>query len=185
MPRTGYVLTKQTGGILIKNTSTALATAGLLAFAVFGLSGCSAAESTPAETPPADSSEQSGAEQTAELTEQTLWADLADFECAMWESDSYDFAASAAAMADVAEKYADTGIIDGLTVQVVGGAGADTVSLSDLLDVDNLRAVADSEQPVFTRDEVGPEYAALGQYCNSFSNAGVFTDEWLAEATTD
>ena len=141
------------------------------------LTGCSApsAGNVGAPAVPADTA--------VTLTEDGLLRELADIECAAYESGVYNQNEIWGEYATVAGTYEESGLIDDTEVEVPGAGGTiKTISLRTVLtSEDELRDYATVGEGVTTvRDEVGTEEYELqtSLFCTVFSNDGVIPDEF-------
>ncbi|MCP2032094.1 hypothetical protein L1277_002193 [Okibacterium sp. HSC-33S16] len=156
-----------------------VASAGLIVLmSVAVLTGCSA---------PADAGSGGSAGATAapaaNLTADGLLADLAEIECAAYESGVYDQNEIWGEYATIAGRYEASGLIDETTVEVPGGGGTiQSISLRSVLtSEDELRDYAAVGEGVTTRrDEVGQDEYDLqtSLFCTVFSHGGAIPDDF-------
>ncbi|MFU8945338.1 hypothetical protein ACLRGF_01260 [Mycetocola zhadangensis] len=144
------------------------------------LAGCSA-------QPAASGGEETAAPAQAEsdLTADGLLKELADIECAAYESGVHNQNEIWGEYSTVAGTYEESGLIDDTEVEVPGAGGTiKTISLRTVLtSEDELRDYAEVGEGVTTvRDEVGQEDYDLqtSLFCTVFSNGGVIPDDYAA-----
>lgn len=175
--------TNQAGGILIsKSIKKFVAVAALATFAI-GTAGCSASEIDASKAKGFPEKAEVSAENSATLTEASMWAGLATPECAMWESDTYNIGTSVDLMLATAAEYADSGIIESATIETLGVDGTPAPEpLADWFAKVAQERSDNPDLPDWTRAEIGDsEYTQAKQFCDLFANEGVYSQQWLDE----
>jgi hypothetical protein len=123
------------------------------------------------------------AQAESDLTADGLLKELADIECAAYESGVYNQNEIWGAYSTVAGTYEESGLIDDTEVEVPGAGGTiKTISLRTVLTSENeLRDYAEvGEGATTVRDEVGQEEYDLqtSLFCTVFSNGGMIPEEF-------
>ena len=165
---------------LARRATGSVASAVLMAFVASGmLTGCGTAPAEAESAPTAEPVE------AVELTKADLLDELAEIECAAYESGVYNQNEIWGEYSTIAGKYEESGLIDETEVEVPGAAGTiGTISLRTVLrSEEELRDYASVGEGTTTlRDEVGQEEYDLqtSLFCAVFSNGGKIPDDFAA-----